>query len=125
MGFVNKLRGELVDIIEWVDDNRNTLVWRFPRYQNEIKNGARLVVRPGQSAIFVDRENIPATYDKWLRRAERTEKEFKRQGTITERVYLDPVEFAGWCATRGRRINAAARMNFATKAVTGKYRNQS
>ena len=58
MGLVSKLRGELVDIIEWVDDTRNTLVWRFPRYQNEIKNGARLVVRPGQSAIFVDRGRV-------------------------------------------------------------------
>jgi membrane protease subunit (stomatin/prohibitin family) len=58
MGLVSKLRGELVDIVEWVDDTRNTLVWRFPRYQNEIKNGARLVVRPGQSAVFVDRGRI-------------------------------------------------------------------
>jgi membrane protease subunit (stomatin/prohibitin family) len=48
----------LVDIIEWVDDSRNTLVWRFPRYHNQIKNGARLVVRPGQSAIFVDRGKV-------------------------------------------------------------------
>ena len=68
MGFVNKLRGELVDIVEWVDDARNTIVWRFPRYQNEIKNGARLVVRPGQSAVFVDRGRIadvfpPGTYE--------------------------------------------------------------
>jgi membrane protease subunit (stomatin/prohibitin family) len=68
MGFVNKLRGELVDIIEWSDDSRNTLVWRFPRYQNEIKNGARLVVRPGQSAIFVDRGRVadvfqPGSYE--------------------------------------------------------------
>jgi len=68
MGFVNKLRGELVDIIEWADDSRNTLVWRFPRYQNEIKNGARLVVRPGQSAIFVDRGRVadvfqPGSYE--------------------------------------------------------------
>lgn len=68
MGFVNKLRGELVDIVEWVDDTRNTIVWRFPRYQNEIKNGARLVVRPGQSAVFVDRGRVadvfqPGTYE--------------------------------------------------------------
>ncbi|HEY7727502.1 MAG TPA: SPFH domain-containing protein, partial [Candidatus Eisenbacteria bacterium] len=67
MGFVNKLRGELVDIIEWVDDSRSTLVWRFPRYHNQIKTGARLVVRPGQSAVFVDRGKIadvfaPGTY---------------------------------------------------------------
>src|SRR5207247_10236642 len=68
MGLVSKLRGELVDIIEWVDSTRNTLVWRFPRYQNEIKNGARLIVRPGQSAIFVDRGRIadvfqPGSYE--------------------------------------------------------------
>ena len=42
MGLFDKLRGEPIDIIEWVDDSRTTLVWRFPRYQNEIKNGAKL-----------------------------------------------------------------------------------
>lgn len=68
MGFVNKLRAEFVDIIEWIDDTRNTLVWRFPRYQNEIKNGAKLVVRPGQCAILVDRGKVadvfqPGTYE--------------------------------------------------------------
>lgn len=68
MGFVNKLRGELVDIVEQMDDSRNTLVWRFPRYHNQIKNGARLVVRPGQSAVFVDRGKVadvfgPGTYE--------------------------------------------------------------
>jgi len=53
MGLLDKLRGELVDIIEWIDDTRHTLVWRFPRYHNQIKNGAKLIVRPGQVAIFV------------------------------------------------------------------------
>jgi len=53
MGLFNTLRSELVDVIEWVDDARHTLVWRFPRYRNQIKNGARLIVRPGQVAIFV------------------------------------------------------------------------
>jgi hypothetical protein len=75
--------------------------------------------------LFSDLAKLPATYNKWLRRAEQAERELKRQDTITERVYLDPVEFAGWCAGRGRKIDAAARMNFATEAVTGKYRNQS
>lgn len=55
MSFVQKLRGELIDIVEWVDDSRHTLVWRFPRYHNQIKNGARLIVRPGQLAVFVHR----------------------------------------------------------------------
>ena len=46
MGFMDKLRAELVDIVEWIHDSRHTLVWRFPRYHNQIKFGARLVVRP-------------------------------------------------------------------------------
>lgn len=58
MGLFDKLLGELVDIIEWVDDSRHTLVWRFPRYQNEIKNGAQLIVRPGQTAVFVTEGKI-------------------------------------------------------------------
>lgn len=67
MGLFDKLRGELVDIIEWIDDTRHTLVWRFPRYHNQIKNGAKLIVRPGQEAIFVHQGRLadvfgPGTY---------------------------------------------------------------
>jgi len=58
MGIIDKLRQELVDVIEWVDDSRHTLVWRFPRYHNQIKNGAQLIVRPGQQAIFVHQGEI-------------------------------------------------------------------
>ena len=54
MGFFDKLRGELIDVIEWTDDSRSTLVWRFQRHGNEIKNGAELTVREGQAAVFVD-----------------------------------------------------------------------
>jgi len=63
MGIFAKLRGELVDIIEWIDDSQATLVWRFPRYQNEIKNGARLIVRPGQVAVFVDQGQIADKFE--------------------------------------------------------------
>lgn len=63
MGFMDKLRGELVDIIEWVDDSRTTLAWRFPRYQNEIKNGAKLIVREGQQAIFVHLGQMADTFN--------------------------------------------------------------
>ena len=58
MGLLDTLRGELVDIVEWIDDTHRTLVWRFPRWQNTIKNGAQLVVRPGQVAVFVDRGKL-------------------------------------------------------------------
>lgn len=52
--FIRKLKGELIDIVEWLEDSRSTLVYRFVRHQNEIKNGARLVVREGQAAVFVN-----------------------------------------------------------------------
>jgi membrane protease subunit (stomatin/prohibitin family) len=63
MGLFSKLRNELIDIVEWVDDSRQTLVWRFPRYQNEIKNGAQLIVRPGQVAIFVNQGRIADVFE--------------------------------------------------------------
>src|SRR3569623_79913 len=63
MGLFDKLRGEFVDIIDWIDDSRHTLVWRFTRYQNEIKNGAQLIVRPGQMALFVHRGQIAAVFE--------------------------------------------------------------
>jgi len=54
MGLWDKLRGELIDIIEWTDDSNDTMVYRFDRHGNEIKSGARLTVREGQSAAFVN-----------------------------------------------------------------------
>lgn len=63
MGLFDKIRGEFIDIIEWLDDSRHTLVWRFPRYQNEIKNGAKLIVRPGQVAIFVSEGKLADTFE--------------------------------------------------------------
>src|SRR5690349_22924480 len=67
MGLMDKIRGEFVDIVEWLDDSRDTIVWRFPRYQNEIKMGAQLVVRESQTAVFVNEGQIadafpPGTY---------------------------------------------------------------
>ena len=63
MGLFDMLRGELVDIIEWLDHTDDTLVWRFPRYRNEIKYGAQLIVRPGQAAIFVHRGQIADVFE--------------------------------------------------------------
>jgi membrane protease subunit (stomatin/prohibitin family) len=68
MGLFDKLKGEFVDIIEWTDSSNDTMVWRFPRYQNEIKMGAKLTVRESQVAIFVNEgkmadEYKPGMYD--------------------------------------------------------------
>jgi membrane protease subunit (stomatin/prohibitin family) len=63
MGLISKIKNEFVDIIEWIDDSHSTLAWRFPRYQNEIKNGAQLIVREGQKAIFVYRGALADQFD--------------------------------------------------------------
>lgn len=62
MALWDKLKAELIDIIEWTDDSTNTMVWRFPRYQNEIKYGAQLTVRESQVAVFVNEGQIADVY---------------------------------------------------------------
>jgi hypothetical protein len=42
------LRGEFIDVIHWVDDTRDTIVWRFEREGHAIKYGAKLTVREGR-----------------------------------------------------------------------------
>ncbi len=55
MGLWNKIVGELVDIVEWTQPAQSEiLAYRFPRYNNEIKYGAKLTVREGQAAVFVN-----------------------------------------------------------------------
>lgn len=54
----DKLKNEFIDIIEWLDDTQDTMVYRFERYQNEIKNGAKLTVRESQMAVFVNEGQI-------------------------------------------------------------------
>lgn len=58
MSLWDRLQNELIDIIEWTDDTTNTMVWRFPRHQNEIKNGAQLTVRESQVAVLVSEGQI-------------------------------------------------------------------
>jgi len=63
-----KLSHEFIDIVEWLDYTDDTIAHRFERYQNEIKNGAKLIVREGQAAVFVNEGQLadvftPGTYD--------------------------------------------------------------
>jgi membrane protease subunit (stomatin/prohibitin family) len=62
-----KLSNEFIDIIEWLDYTDDTICHRFERYQNEIKNGAKLIVREGQTAVFINQGQLadvfePGTY---------------------------------------------------------------
>lgn len=54
MGVRDWIAGQFIDIIEWTEPSSNeTLSYRFTRHKNEIKNGAKLIVREGQAAVFV------------------------------------------------------------------------
>jgi excisionase family DNA binding protein len=53
MGLMDFIKGELIEIIEWTDDSRDTLSFRFPDNDKAIKNGAQLIVRESQQAQFV------------------------------------------------------------------------
>lgn len=53
ISILNFLKGELLDIIEWTDDSRDTLSYRFPDDDHEIKNGAQLIVRESQQVQFI------------------------------------------------------------------------
>jgi membrane protease subunit (stomatin/prohibitin family) len=63
MGLLDKLRGEFIDIIEWTQpSDSEVLAYRFPRYDNEIKYGAKLTVREGQAAAFINEGQLADVY---------------------------------------------------------------
>jgi excisionase family DNA binding protein len=53
MGVFDFIKGELLEVIEWTDDSRDTLSFRYPDEDKAIKNGAQLIVRESQTVQFV------------------------------------------------------------------------
>lgn len=53
MGLMDFIKSQLIEIIEWTDDSRDTLSFRFPDDDKEIKRGAQLIVRESQTVQFV------------------------------------------------------------------------
>ena len=53
MAILDYLKGQFLEIIQWTDDSRDTLSWRFPDEDKEIKRGAQLIVRESQAVQFV------------------------------------------------------------------------
>jgi membrane protease subunit (stomatin/prohibitin family) len=67
MSLWDKIRGEFIDIVQCADEAPDTMVFRFERYGHEIKYGAKLVVREGQAAVFINEGKLadvfaPGTY---------------------------------------------------------------
>jgi membrane protease subunit (stomatin/prohibitin family) len=58
MGLFDFIRNELIEIIDWVDNSTDTIIWKFPDVENNIKIGAQLTVRESQVAILMDQGRI-------------------------------------------------------------------
>ena len=64
----NHAKAQFLDVIEWLDDSKNTLVYRYPVFNQAIQDGGRFVVREGQAGVFVAEGKIsdvfaPGTYE--------------------------------------------------------------
>lgn len=67
MGLVDFIKKQFIDVIEWTESVDGVLTWRFPMQDREIQNGAALVVRESQMALFVNEGQVadvfgPGTY---------------------------------------------------------------
>ncbi|MDD0839501.1 SPFH domain-containing protein [Curvibacter sp. HBC61] len=54
MGLMDFIKKQFIDVIQWTEDQDGTLAWRYPMADQEIQNGAVLVVRESQIAVFVN-----------------------------------------------------------------------
>ena len=58
MALMDFIKKQFIDIIQWTEDSDGTLAWRFPMRDMEIQNGATLVVRESQLAMFVNEGKV-------------------------------------------------------------------
>jgi hypothetical protein len=79
---------------------------------------------PALLKIFEDADKFAATWDEWIKRAEKAEQRLKNEGHMTERVYIDPDTFPDWCRKEGLSIGSHARHKFAASVVAEKYRTR-
>jgi membrane protease subunit (stomatin/prohibitin family) len=64
MSLFGWMKSQLIDIVEWNQESgSDTMAWRFPRADNEIKYGAKLIVREGQKALFVNMGQLADVFD--------------------------------------------------------------
>ncbi|MCB0706232.1 MAG: SPFH domain-containing protein [Saprospiraceae bacterium] len=66
MGLFDFIRGEFVEVIDWVEQDRNTVMWKFPDKDANIKYGAKLTVRESQTALFLDEGRIADVFEPGL-----------------------------------------------------------
>lgn len=67
--------------------------------------------------IFTDSEKLPPTYETWLQRAKEKQVEVEALGCKVLKVYIDPINFKGWCESKGFEMNSEARAQMAIEVA--------
>ena len=67
--------------------------------------------------LFIDGDNLPSTYEKWLASAELGEKKLGESGVRVVRIVIDADTFPVWCASLGCDVNTEARKRFVREKV--------
>jgi hypothetical protein len=67
--------------------------------------------------LFSDPDKLPATYDAWLERAERVERQLQKAEFDVVRIRIRPVSFSAWCKERMVSPDQAARLTFVNEAA--------
>ena len=62
MGILDMIRGQCIDVIEWTDSGKDTMVHKYDMNGKEIMMGAQLTVRESQVAIFVNEGQLADVY---------------------------------------------------------------
>ena len=63
MGLFDFIKGQFIEVIEWVDPSRDTVLWKFPDSDKEIKMGAQLTVRESQQAILINEGKLADIFE--------------------------------------------------------------
>lgn len=71
-------------------------------------------------SLFEDGDGLPSSYAGWLAKAERKERDVIRMGKTVHRIDIDPATFPQWCKNNGYRVNARARVEYASWKVAEK-----
>jgi len=58
---VSFFRSQLANVIEWDEFRDDMIFWKWPN--NEIKKGSKLIIRPGQDAIFFNHGRIEGIFE--------------------------------------------------------------
>ncbi len=63
MGLFNFIKKQFIDVIQWTESEPGVLTYRYPMEGMEIQNGAQLVVRDTQRAMFANEGKVADMFE--------------------------------------------------------------